>query len=92
MSVRITHVAFEDIKNKTHEGITAYQYVENDAALWRRKANMVAYVEKGNRAFVGTGTNQSEALVVAATPKYLRTAADGYYNNNLLSLPTFDAS
>lgn len=89
MSVQITHVRFEDSNNKTHESITAYRYVEAGRDLYRWKADMVAYVEKGNKAYVGTGANQIEAAVIDANPKYLRTYADGKWNNNLLNLPTF---
>lgn len=89
MSVRITHVRYEDSTKKAHESITAYRYVENGGDLYRWKADMVSYVENGTTAYVGTGSNRVEVGVVDASPKYLRTYADGTWSNNLLSLPTF---
>jgi hypothetical protein len=93
MTVRITHIRFEDGASKTHETIAAYAYVDESsgatASKW--KPDMVAIVEGGKRAFVGTGSGRVEALVVKPDrgQKYLRTVADGKWSNNLLSLPTF---
>jgi hypothetical protein len=54
------------------------------------RANLVSWVERGGSAYVlDAQGHRSEVGVV--TPdygaKYLRTYADGYYNDNLLALP-----
>lgn len=93
MSVEITHVRYAENSSKTHQTISAYQYHYDgqSQAYFRHKADMVAFLEGGETAHVGTGTNWVAVGVVndPPTPKYLRTHADGKYNNNLLSLPEF---
>lgn len=53
------------------------------------RAGMVEFIEGGNRAVVGQGAKQVEVGVVNASPKYIRTHADGRWTNNLLALPTY---
>ena len=93
MSVEITHVHYEDNGNPTHETIDAYQYRYDgqSEAYYRRKPSMVSFLEGGETAHVGNGTNWVPVGIVNSPPiaKYLRTHADGKYSNNLLSLPTF---
>jgi len=49
---------------------------------------MVEFINKGNSVYVQAGPDVRVG-VVDATPPYLRTYADGNWNNNLLSLPRF---
>lgn len=92
MSIEITHIRLSG--GNGHEHIVNYQ--------WRNpgdgntggsdKPAMVAWVDlPANRAFVGSGAGRSEVGVVRpqSGQAYLRTYADGQWNNNLLSLPRF---
>ena len=91
MSVEITHVRFEDNTSRTESTIAAYQYKQDasGAVDSKWKADMVAYLEGGMTAFVGSGSNRVAVAVVDHSPKFLRTHADGKWNNNLLNLDTF---
>jgi hypothetical protein len=51
---------------------------------------MVAVVESGHSADVQGSVSQSEVGVFTENAtKYLRTHANGYWDDNLLALPTF---
>lgn len=88
MSVEITHVHY-GTTSKTHESIDAYQYHnDGESKLWYRwKADMVSFLETTTTAHV----KGVQVGIVNDPPKakYLRTHANGYFNDNLLSLPTF---
>lgn len=72
-------------RNDTHKGITHL-----GGATWRwTRAEVIASIEAGTNTFY-TRVNGSRAEVyVVDDPdgKYVRTYADGQWNNNLLSLP-----
>ena len=92
MSIQITHIRLRG--GSGHEHIVSYQWrsLSNGNTGSSGKPTMVAWVgEPENRAFVGTGTNRSEVGVIRPQhgQPYLRTYADGDWNNNLLSLPRF---
>ena len=91
MSLTITHIRFGD-GPKTHSGIVRYKW-KNDSngnVEDSSRAAMVDWIEtKGGKAFVGVGSNRVNVYVVDASPKHLRTAADGKWTNNLLNLPEF---
>lgn len=53
------------------------------------RETMVTWIENGNYAYVQGPQSRSQVGVVDATPKYLRTHANKFWNDNLLSLPTF---
>lgn len=54
------------------------------------RQQMVAAIEGGHTAFVQGGGHQAEVGVYTDNGiKYLRSHADGYWNDNLLALPTF---
>jgi len=53
------------------------------------RADMVKYIEGGGQAFVTDGVNSVWVGVVNATPKYIRTHADGKWTDNLLALPRY---
>jgi hypothetical protein len=55
-------------------------------------SEIVQMIESGNYTFVVThGGKPAEVgvRVSSAGRKYIQTHADGYWNNNLLALPTF---
>jgi hypothetical protein len=92
VSVEITHIRLSG--GNGHEHIVSYRWrnpSEGNSGS-TDKPTMVAWVdEPANRAFVGSGARRSEVGVVrpqSAQP-YLRTFADGQWDNNLLSLPHF---
>lgn len=75
-----------DKSDATHEGI---RYV--GGAGWRWPiADVIASIEgKTNTFFVLAGGKRAEIAVVEGKhKKYLRTHADGYWNDNLLALPS----
>ena len=54
------------------------------------RAGMVKYIEEDNGdARVANGSSYVQVGVVNATPKYIRTHADGKWTDNLLALPTY---
>lgn len=88
MAVVVTGVRIPGFA-RTHEAITHFQWV--DAATGRGaiydKAQMVAWVERGQQAYVASPFGKVRVHVVNASPKYLRTVADGKWANNLVNLP-----
>jgi len=75
-----------------HEHISHLWWVNpaNNNAGSSTRAAIVDWVEAGGRAFVQEARTP-RSVVAIVTPergsKYLRTHADGVWNNNLLSLP-----
>lgn len=91
MSVEITHVRYGST-SKTHETITHYKWrsLSDGDVGSSDKPTMVDWIEnKNGTAYVGSGSNRVNVGVVDASPKYLRTYADGKWTNNLTSLPEF---
>jgi hypothetical protein len=92
MAVRITHIRLTG--STTHENISDFQWVQEDGSSrgTTRKANMVRWIDvEGGRAYVTSARGNATVGVVkpqGSTP-YLRTYADGVWNNNLLALPRF---
>lgn len=74
-----------------HEHIASVRWQDpgNGTADVSTREAMVAWIRKGNRAFVTDGRNTVDVLVVNAHPPYLRTYADGKWTDNLLALPRF---
>lgn len=92
MSVEITHIRLSG--GNGHEHIVSYRWrnPSDGNSGTTDKPAMVAWVdEPANRAFVGSGAGRSEVGVVRPqfAQAYLRTYADGQWNNNLLALPHF---
>ncbi len=85
-SHRITHKRKPDSQN-IHEHITHVAY---DGYIYPREV-VIKLIAAGTDSFyVLTGSNRSEVGVVYPTDgryPFLRTHADGYYNDNLLALP-----
>ena len=70
-----------------HERI---EYIGNEAGKWRFSENdVIRRIEKGIDSFFTSVKGKQVDLVVADHNgrKYLKTVADGYEPNNLLSLP-----
>lgn len=92
MSIQITNVRYGSTR-KTEDEIVRYKWhgLEADETRDNDKPSLVAWVEGGGKAYVGTGSGRSQVGVVKPSngQPYLRTYADGQWNNNLLSLPTF---
>ena len=53
------------------------------------RSTMVDWIEGGGDARVADGSSFVSVGVVNASPKYLRTHADGKWTDNLLALPEF---
>lgn len=92
MGIEITHVRFGSTP-KTHETIASYKWLNhpNGSVGSSDKPAMVEWVDTHGDTHVGTGASRVEVGVVreASSAPYLRTHADGHYNNNLLNLPEF---
>lgn len=70
--------------------IVAVKYRDGSAIMSCTREQMVAMLEVGHTAFVQGANHQSEVSVFEGDGvKYLRTHANGYWDDNLLSLPTF---
>jgi hypothetical protein len=90
MSIEITHIRLSG--GSGHEHIVSYRWrnASDGNVGTSDKPTMVAWVDRPeNRAYVGIGAGRSEVGVVRPQygQPYLRTYADGQWNNNLLALP-----
>lgn len=74
-----------------HEHIAEVKWVnrETNAIGSSTREGMVDWIEKGGQATVSDGRNTVAVGVVNATPKYIRTHADGKWTDNLLALPRY---
>lgn len=82
--VRITCINKQP-RNSTHEGIT---HLGGATWHWTRQEVINSIEAKTNTFFTLVGGNRAEVGVVNGTNgKYLRTYADGKWNDNLLALP-----
>ena len=72
-------------RNNTHEGIT---HLGGAGWKWTRQDVISAIESKTYSFFTKVGGNRAEVgIVKASTGWYLRTYADGEWNDNLLALP-----
>jgi hypothetical protein len=71
-------------RNSTHEGIT---HLGGQGWKWAR-AEVIQSIETGSNTFFTQVDGRRSNIGVVEGPhgKYVRTHADGYYNDNLLSL------
>lgn len=74
-----------------HEAVSHYGW-KNEITGDSNKAtrlSMVAWIEEGNHAYVGTGSIKVYCEVRQSRngTKFLQTKSDGEWSNNLLSLP-----
>lgn len=72
-------------RNNTHEGIT---HLGGDTWKWKRM-DVIRSIENGtNTFFTRVNGNRAEIGVIdGPNGKYVRTYADGVWNDNLLALP-----
>ena len=72
-------------RDSSHEGIT---HLGGSNWKWTR-SDVIASIENGTHTFYTMVNNKRADVRVVNGPngKYLRTYADGYYNDNLLALP-----
>jgi hypothetical protein len=71
-------------RNDTHEGITHL-----GGADWKwTRAEVIRSIEGGSNSFftLVNGKRADVGVVSGPNGKYVRTHADGYYNDNLLAL------
>ncbi|MBT2523452.1 DUF3892 domain-containing protein [Arthrobacter sp. ISL-28] len=92
MAVRNTHVRLSG--SIDHENITHFRWVEEESSKTGSiaKASLVEWIDiQGGRAYVGSPNGRADVGVIRPQGRvpYLRTYADGEWNNNLLSLPRF---
>ena len=83
--IQITCITKPDTDNR-HEAIT---HVGNSQGKWP-KGDVINWIDANEHTFyTGSGVQKADIGVVRETGKapYLRTHADGQWNNNLLSLP-----
>jgi len=72
-------------RNNTHEGIT---HLGGSGWRWTRSQVIQSIEAKTNTSFTRVGGNRAEIGVVnGPNGKYMRTYADGKWNDNLLALP-----
>jgi hypothetical protein len=72
-------------RNNPHEGIT---HLGGDGWKWTRQQVVNSIEEKTNTFYTLVGGNRGNIGVVQGpNGKYLRTFADGKWNDNLLALP-----
>lgn len=71
-------------RNDTHEGIT---HLGGEGWKWTR-AQVIASIEAGANSFftMVRGNSATVGVVNGSNGKYLRTHADGKWNDNLLAL------
>lgn len=95
MTIEITHRRMSPPNSFDHDHITDLKWRELGTASTGQntRQEIVDWLDnQGGRAVVSPGPNQSEVGTVDpgnGRAKFLRTYADGQWNNNLLSLPTF---
>lgn len=54
------------------------------------RASMIRYIKEGNHAYVSSGIKKAYCYIRNnGNIEFLQTISDGYYSNNLLSLPEF---
>jgi hypothetical protein len=93
VTVRITHIRLSS-GVRDHKHITDVQWVNQEDSSQTGTSTVpvvVEWIDKGGKAFSGTGSSSVPVGVVRETAEtpYLRTYADSKWNNNLLSLDTF---
>lgn len=76
---------------------TGHQHIE--AVRWRdpntgeaaenRTIDIVRWIQSGGEAYVCGGGHLARVGVVDRTPPHIRTHSDGWYTDNLLSLPRY---
>lgn len=93
MSVRIQCInKSEGDHDNPNEAISHYGWINEDTDEHGKsnRLTMVEWLEEGNKAYVKDNNGNIAYCDVRTSKsgnKFLQTHSDGYYNNNLLSLP-----
>lgn len=91
--IYVTAIRMSPPASQRHEHLTDIRWENSATGLsdMMSKQQAVNWLNESasNRLWVQGSPKDAEVFVVDANPPYLRTAADGYYTNNLLSLPRF---
>lgn len=90
MAVQVTAVHM--VGGNAHEHIASVRWanVQTRETGQSTRAAMVEWIEDNHgQAIVTDGRATVHVGVVNARPKYIRTHADGVWNDNLLALPRF---
>lgn len=92
MEIEITHVRFDGLQRAAH-AITHYKFhtLDHSQSNSCDKASLVQWINEGNDAYVGSGSQRVSVGVVNPVhgAPYVRTYSDGQWTNNLTNLPTF---
>ncbi len=85
--------------NAVHMSGGGFAHEHIESLRWRNPDNgqtgetirseMVKWIRDGGQAYVVVGNLKVSVLVVDANPPYVRTFADGKWQDNLLALPRF---
>ncbi len=77
--------------SRDYQHIIAVKWRTSSSVGECTRQDMVRWLDAGHTAFVQGSRSTSEVAVFTAANgvKYLRTHANGYWDDNLLSLPTF---
>lgn len=89
MALQVTCIAKDD-RHSPHQRIEGIGGSNHDGTRWRLTlAEAIADIETGRRTlFVEAGAQRVRVIIaVHEGRKYLKTEADGYSPDNLLSLP-----
>jgi len=90
MAVEVTAVHMAGGDRHEHIAEVKWTNPQTQATGSSTTATMVDWLENQNgQAYVSDGTNTVNIGVVDASPKYLRTYADGIWTDNLLALPRY---
>lgn len=93
MAIRITHIRLTNgIRDHEHISHVSWVVVDSNEVGSGTRADVVTWIDNSNGiAYVGSGQDQVRVATVhpAGRAAYLRTHADGEWNNNLLALPAF---
>jgi hypothetical protein len=88
--IQITAIHMEGGNGHEHIGQVKWTNTNTGAKGETSRAGMVDYVRQNpNQTFVHNGTTLVPVGVVEVTPPYIRTYADGVWNDNLLALPRY---
>jgi hypothetical protein len=90
VTVYITSVHLESGGEHQHISEVKWENREDESTGTSTKATMVDWIDnKKGVARVADGSSYVGVGVVNATPKYIRTHADGKWTDNLLALPRY---
>lgn len=86
MATYITGVRMSPPIAGDHQHISDVRWEQATESGICSRETMVKFIEEGNVVWV-RGNPIAQVGVINGPPKYLRTHADGSWNNNLLNLP-----